>query len=118
MSANRGQFTGTGSRGGGRAGLEHCLRTGVDSWSIRGIALGSESGVNYLREQGGACWRELALVVEEPLFVRQAAGVAGQGAVAADDAVAGDDDGDRVGSVGGADRATGGGAADAVGELA
>src|SRR5579872_5184072 len=52
-------------------------------------------------------WRRgvSALVVEQPALARQAAAIAGQGAVRADHPMAGHDDGDRIGAVGEADRA-------------
>ncbi len=54
---------------------------------------------------------------EEEFFGIEAAGVTGQTAVAADDAVAGDDDGDRVGGIGGGYGADGLGVADAAGQF-
>ena len=59
-----------------------------------------------------------ALVGEQPLFAMEAAAVAGERAVGADDAMAGHDDADRVRSVGKADGADGAGTADALGKLA
>lgn len=52
-------------------------------------------------------------MVEEPAFAVEAARVAVELALAVDDAVAGDDDGDGVGAVGGTDGAGRGGVADA-----
>ena len=52
------------------------------------------------------------------MFSGEAAGEAGEGAVGADDAVAGVDDGDWVGGAGGADGAGGVGAEEGLGELA
>lgn len=57
-------------------------------------------------------------MVEKPAFAFDAATVAGEGTVGADDAVAGQDDGDGIGSVGGADGANRGGMADLLGEFA
>ncbi len=59
-----------------------------------------------------------AFVTEEPAFAFDAATVSGEGSVGADDAVAGNDDGDGVCSVSGADGADGSGAADFFGEFA
>lgn len=60
----------------------------------------------------------VALVGEEPALAVDAAAVAGEGAVGADDAMAGDDDADRIRAIREADGADGFGAADALGELA
>ena len=60
---------------------------------------------------------EPAFVVEEPLLAFEAAGVAGEGAVGADDAVAGDEDGDGIGGVGPGDGPQGRGAADGAGDV-
>ena len=57
-------------------------------------------------------------MVEEPAFAFDAAAVAGERAICSDDAVAGEDDGDGIGSIGGADGADGGWMADPFGELA
>jgi len=57
-------------------------------------------------------------VLEEPAFAFEAAAVACEGAVGADDAVTGDHDTDGVGSVGEAYGADRGGATDALRELA
>jgi len=48
-----------------------------------------------------------ALVREEPAFAVQAAAIAGEAVVGADDAMAWQDDRDRIGTVGGADGAHG-----------
>src|SRR4051794_11674503 len=63
-------------------------------------------------------WAHAVLEIEQGALAFQAASVAGERPVGADDAVAGDDDGDRVAAIGGADRARGPGALDALGELA
>ena len=57
------------------------------------------------------------LVGEEPLLAVHSAAVAGEGTVGADDAMAGNDDGDGVAAVCAADGAAGGGIADAAGLL-
>src|SRR5258708_9199456 len=59
-----------------------------------------------------------ALQVEERPLAGQPATVAGQLAVAADDAVAGDDDGDRVAAIGGTNCAARGGRAELGCDLA
>src|SRR5258708_36848244 len=59
-----------------------------------------------------------AFVAQQPALALQAAAEAGEGAVGADDAVAGDDDRDRVGAVGQPDRAHGLRLPDGGGELA
>src|SRR3954470_12676016 len=59
-----------------------------------------------------------AFVVEQPALHIQAAGVAGELAGRADDAVAGDDDADRVQDVGAADRAGEAGVAELARDLA
>src|SRR3954452_2116939 len=58
------------------------------------------------------------LVVEQPCLAVEPPAVPGQGAVAADDAVAGDDDRDRVAAVGEADGTCGAGTPDASRQLA
>ena len=58
------------------------------------------------------------LVLQQPLFTRQAAAEADQATVGADDPVAGHDDGDRVAVVGHADGPRRVGLADAAGQLA
>ena len=55
-------------------------------------------------------------VVEQPLFALQAAAVAGEAAVFADDAVAGNEDGEAVGTVGGGHGAHGGRVAELFGQ--
>ena len=55
-------------------------------------------------------------VVEQPLFALQAAAVAGEAAVFANDAVAGNEDGEAVGAVGGGHGAHGGRVAELFGQ--
>src|SRR5947209_822584 len=66
----------------------------------------------------GSGEEDVALQVEQPALAVDAAAVPGQLAVAADDAVAGNDDGDRVLAVGQPDGAAGFGVADPLGQLA
>jgi len=94
-----------------------------------GATSSAENGVGMLRlrrnyvpaalSMTGSEQAKLAAFEGEELFLdRQAAAVAGEFAVAADDAMAGDDDGDGIGSIGEADGARGFGIADAAGEFA
>lgn len=57
-------------------------------------------------------------MLEQPALLVEAAGVAGERAVGADDAVAGDDDGDAVLAVRGADGAIGADASDGARDVA
>ena len=62
------------------------------------------------------CLRRVgALVGEQPLFAMEAAAVAGERAVGADDAMAGHDDADGIGTIRETDGADGAGTADALG---
>src|SRR5438067_10810329 len=68
--------------------------------------------------QLGDGWGAGALVFEEPALAFDAAAVAGEGAVGADDAMTGDDNSDGIGAVGEADCPDCGWAADSIGEFA
>ena len=61
-----------------------------------------------LAQQIGLHLMPALFVVEQPLFALQTAAVAGEAAVFADDAVAGNEDGEAVGTVGGGHGAYGG----------
>ena len=56
-------------------------------------------------------------MVQEPAFALDTAAVAGERAVGADDSMAGDDDANRIGAVGEANRPYRGGTAEACGEM-
>jgi len=66
---------------------------------------------------GFAAGLMLGFVLQQPGLALEAAAVASEGAVRADDTMAGDDDADGVLAVGEADAAYGGGVADSGGEL-
>src|SRR5262245_10303368 len=93
--------------------LATSVKTSGTASSTRGrVAASKVGGEGLARHLAG-----LALVQEEPAFPRHPPGVAGQLAVGADHAVAGDHDPDRVGAVGGADRTRRRGRADRAREV-
>ena len=75
----------------------------------------SEQGSGNWRAGGGR--REAAFVLEQPLLARQAAGIAGEPAVRADDAMTRHDDADGIRPIGRSDGTAGPGGAEVCGEL-
>ena len=72
----------------------------------------TQCGREKSEETRGACF-----MIEKPALAFNATAVSGEGSVGADDAVAGDDDGDRIGSIGCADGANSVRMADVLSEL-
>ena len=111
-----------------RVAAARCRRVRARTSAVPGIRAlarpshrptGREPALLRIRGRSRPSEQRVLLELEQELLALQPAGVAGEGAVGADDAVARDDDRDRVAAVGQADRARGGvGAAEAVRDLA
>src|SRR5690606_6273877 len=94
------------------------MRFAYPGYGLRATWLSGQSGGRGGEQVAGGFLRwDRAFQLQQEMLGRQAAAEAGEGAVGADHAVAGQDDRQRVAAVGGADRAHRCGAADAQRKL-